>query len=139
MEAVLEMTRPPSRRAVAAKRVAAVVAGAVLAIVLCTGTDKGLESLGVYPPLSQPTAFSTPLLLLATLYRQVYGVLGAYVTARLAPDRPMGHVLVLGALGFVANVLGTVAGWSYGAHWYPMLLAALAIPCAWLGGVLGRR
>jgi hypothetical protein len=38
------------------------------------------------------------LFLLATAYRIVYGVAGSYVTARLAPDRPMQHALALGML-----------------------------------------
>jgi hypothetical protein len=35
--------------------------------------------------------------LLALVYRTVYGILGGYVTARLAPRAPMRHALILGA------------------------------------------
>lgn len=86
------------------------------------------------------------MLLLATIYRTVYGVLGAYVAARLAPYRPMTHALVLGGIGFFVSILGTVVTWNkgpeYGQHWYPITLIVLAIPTAWLGAKLfemGRK
>ncbi len=41
--------------------------------------------------------FDGPLLL-ATVYRTVCGVVGSYIIARLAPDRPMQHALVGGKL-----------------------------------------
>jgi hypothetical protein len=37
----------------------------------------------------------------ATLYRTLYGIAGAYLAARLAPNRPLMHALILGFLGFV--------------------------------------
>jgi hypothetical protein len=67
-------------------------------------------------------------------------VAGAYLTARLAPSRPMMHALVLGALGFVASLVGAVVTWNKGAafgpHWYPVGLVLLAMPQSWLGGRL---
>ena len=78
--------------------------------------------------------------LLATTYRTVYGVAGSYVAARLAPSRPMGHALVLGATGLVVSIVGAVATWnkvpSLGPHWYPLALVVLAMPPAWAGGKL---
>ena len=49
---------------------------------------------------------SDALFILATAYRTIYGVLGAYIAARLAPNRPMMHALILGALGTVAAAGG---------------------------------
>jgi hypothetical protein len=43
---------------------------------------------------------SDALFLLATVYRIVYSILGSYIIAWLAPDRPMGHALIGGILGF---------------------------------------
>ena len=94
--------------------------------------------MGIFPPLGQP--MSDALFLLATAYRIVYGVAGSYITARLAPDRPMQHALVGGAVGLVLSIVGAVATWnrvpSLGPHWYPLALVATALPCAWLGGKL---
>jgi hypothetical protein len=117
-------------------RIGAVTAGAVVGIILSTGTDAALVASGVFPPLDQPAKFTSSLLLLATVYRSIYGIGGAYLTAWLAPDHPMGHALVLGAMGLVASIAGAVTGWNYGPNWYPTALVVLAIPCAWAGGRL---
>ena len=116
----------------------AVVAGIVVGVVLTLVTDMVLHMVGVYPPWGQPVS-SGPLAL-ATMYRAVFGVVAAYVTARLAPYRPMGHALTGGFLGLVVSTIGAVVTWNkgpaYGPHWYPVALVVLAVPCAWLGGML---
>jgi len=116
----------------------AIVAGALAAIVLSIGTDAVLHAIGLYPPLGRP--MSDPLLLLATAYRAVYGIAGSYIAARLAPDRPMWHALVLGAIGCAVSLLGAVVTWNktevFGPHWYPVALVVLAMPQAWVGGKL---
>ena len=116
----------------------ALLAGMFAGILLSLGTDSVLHAIGLFPPLGQPV--SSPLLLLATAYRTVYGVLGAYIAARLAPNQPMMHALVLGMLGFIVSIVGAVVTWNmgpaYGPHWYPVALVVLAIPTAWLGGKL---
>ena len=120
------------------RSVAAVVAGALTGIVLSIGTDALLRAAGVLPAPGEVAPSAA--LLAATAYRTIYGVLGAWLTARLAPYRPMIHVLVLGALGLAANCAGTVATWNkgpaYGPHWYPLTLIVLALPTAWFGGKL---
>jgi surface polysaccharide O-acyltransferase-like enzyme len=120
------------------KSIGAVLAGAFVGVVLSIGTDMALRAAGVLPPLSEP-AGDIPLLL-ATVYRTAFGVLGAYITARLAPDRPMMHALVLGAVGLAATIVGTVITWNkgpaFGPHWYPLALIALAMPQSWAGGRL---
>ena len=116
----------------------ALLAGMFAGILLSLGTDYVLHAIGLFPPLGQPV--SSPLLLLATVYRTVYGVAGAYIAARLAPNQPMMHALVLGMLGFVVSLVGAVVTWNmgpaYGPHWYPVALVVLAIPTAWVGGKL---
>ncbi len=78
------------------------------------------------------------LFVLATLYRTVFTVAGGYLTARLAPGRPMRHAVVLGAIGIVAATAGTLATWDkgpeFGPKWYPISLIVLALP-----SVLCRR
>jgi hypothetical protein len=116
----------------------AVLIGIVVGVVLSLGTDAILRKLGVFPALGVRMAGG--LLLLATVYRTLYGVASSYLTARFAPNRPMGHALVLGLLGFVVSTAGAVATWNsgpaYGPHWYPVALIVLALPTAWVGGKL---
>lgn len=117
----------------------AVLAGLVAIFVLSLGTDQVLHSLGVYPPWGQPMR-DTGQNLLALSYRIVYGVLGSYLTARLALRAPMRHALILGAIGFVLSLAGTIAAirMDLGPSWYPIALVLTALPCAWLGGTLYR-
>jgi hypothetical protein len=117
----------------------AVLVGLLVGGILSVGTDQVLHVLKVYPPWGQRTP-SGPLLL-ATAYRIVYTILGAYVTARLAPDRPMKHVLALGIIGVILSIAGALATWNLdlGPHWYPIAIIVMALPCTWLGGQLFMR
>ena len=116
----------------------ALFAGFVVGVILSLGTDIVLHLLGVFPPLGQPVG-DKPLLL-ATIYRTIYSVIATYITARLAPNRPMAHALVAGAIGFAICTVGAVVTWNkgpaFGPHWYPVALIVLALPTAWLGGKL---
>ncbi|PYQ13663.1 MAG: hypothetical protein DMF80_14275 [Acidobacteria bacterium] len=127
---------PPRRRGL--RSVGAVLAGVLATVVASLATDAALRVTGVYPSGVEPMAGA--LFLLATAYRTVYGVAGAYIAARLTPDRPMQHALTLGALGLVVSIAGAVATWSrgpeFGPKWYPLALVVLAIPTAWAGGRL---
>jgi hypothetical protein len=118
----------------------AVLSGIVVVFLLSLGTDQLFHVLQVYPPWNQPMN-DTGDNLLALAYRLVYGVVGGYVTAKLAPHAPMRHALILGAIGTVLSILGAVAAISMkmGPSWYPIALVLTAVPCAWLGGRLAVR
>src|SRR5574341_38862 len=128
-------THPPRRMR---RSIGAVLAGFVVVVVLSLGTDVVLHATGVFPPWGE--AMSDALFLLATAYRTLYAVAGSYVTARLAPHRPMKHALAGGVVGLVLSTVGAVATWDrgpeFGPHWYPLALVATAMPCAWAGGRL---
>ena len=83
---------------------------------------------------------SDGLFALATAYRIVFGILGSYVMARLAPNRPMQHALIGGIIGVIASSVGAAVTWNHvpslGPHWYSIALAITALPCAWAGGQL---
>ena len=129
---------PPRRRW---RSVGAVVAGFVVVFVLSVGTDQVLHVLKVYPPWGEPMAGA--LYGMATAYRIVYTILGGYITARLAPDAPVRHALILGLVGLVAGLIGVmvnIAKPELGPLWYSIAVAVTGPPCAWLGGVLyGNR
>ncbi len=110
----------------------ALFAGFLAVVVLSLGTDLALHAIGVFPRLGE--AMSDALLLLATACRAVYSVAGSYITARLAPDRPMQHALAGGVVGLAVSIAGAVATWNrvptLGHHWYSLAIIALALPCA---------
>jgi hypothetical protein len=118
-----------------------VFAGFFATFILSIGTDILLHAAGVFPPWGQP--MSNALFALATAYRTIDTVVGGYITARLAPNKPMGHVWTLGVIGLLAAIAGTVATWNkgpeFGPKWYPVALVVLAIPSVWLGGKLAQR
>ena len=124
---------PRSRRR--RRSIGAVAAGLLAIFAVTTGVDIVMQLTGVFPPADAPP-MSNALFLLAFGYRFVFDVAGGYLTARLAPDRPMRHALALGGVGLVLSIAGTIALWNAGPHWYPIGLAASALPCAWLGGRL---
>jgi len=129
------LTAPAPRRL--GRRILAVFAGLLANAIPATAIDAALHASGVYPPMG--VRMSDALFLLALSYRLVLGVAGSYLTARLAPDRPMQHALALGGMGVLLGTAGTVAFWDAGSAWYPLTLIALTMPCAWLGGRLRQR
>jgi hypothetical protein len=117
------------------KSIGAVFAGLLFIFVTHIGTDAIMHAKGVFPPAGQPM-FNIGQLLMASLYRGIFSIIGCYITARLAPRRPMLHALTLGGIGVVLSTAGAIALWDMGPAWYPLSLIALSIPYAWLGGKL---
>jgi uncharacterized membrane protein len=117
----------------------AVLIGFVAVVILSLGTDQILHWLGVYPPWGEPM-YDRRLNLLALSYRLVYSVIGSYIAARFAPHSPMAHAVALGVVGLVPSVAGAIIAipMDLGPAWYPIAIVILAVPCAWLGGVLYR-
>jgi hypothetical protein len=134
---VLAVANPPRRSRRVLRSIGAVAAGLVAIFAVTTVTDVVMHASGVFPPPGAP--MSGALFLLALAYRFVFDVAGCWLTARLAPARPMRHALVLGSIGLVLSIAGAAAMWNAGTHWYPLALAASALPCAWLGGRLSSR
>jgi hypothetical protein len=128
-------TQPPRR---VPRSIGAVVAGLLVVIILSIGTDVVMHASKIFPPWGE--RMTDTLFVLATAYRSVYAVAGGYLPARLAPDRPMKHALVLGFVGLGLSIAGLLATWNagpeLGPRWYPIALVVTALPCAWLGGKL---
>ncbi|HEX2875350.1 MAG TPA: hypothetical protein VHP33_29060 [Polyangiaceae bacterium] len=122
------------------RSVGAVLAGLVAIVVTHTGTDAICHATGVFPPAGD--VMSDALFGLATAYRVFFEVLGAALTAYLAPARPLKHALVLGTIGVVASTAGLLATISHtpqlGPLWYPLALIVTSLPACWLGAALVR-
>jgi hypothetical protein len=120
------------------RSILAVLAGIAVGIVLSVGTDWALHLIGFVPAPAQNNPWPNQFLLLAAVYRSIYGVISGYLIARLAPNRPMGHSLLAGALGTLVCTLAAFAMWSstVGQHWYGLALVLTATPTAWIGAKL---
>ncbi len=119
------------------KSIGAVFAGILVIVIGSTVIDQILHATGVYPDkyLTHATA------LIASSYRLLISIGGAYLTAKLAPANPMKHAMILGYIGTVLGLVGVIATWNLnlGPRWYPISLAVLAIPQCWFGGWLYLR
>ena len=117
------------------RSVGAVAAGFVAVAIVSLGTDIVMHATGVYPPWGQ--RMSDALFALATLYRTIYGIGGSYITARLAPNKPMQHSIAGALIGIILSTAATAATWNkgpeFGPHWYPIALIVFTLPTAWLG------
>ncbi|HZH04003.1 MAG TPA: hypothetical protein VEY30_09475 [Myxococcaceae bacterium] len=120
------------------RSVGAVLAGLVSLAAISTLTDALLHATGVFSPYGQPMA--SALFLLPTAYRFLYGIGAGYLTARLAPDRPVRHALILGGIGVAISLAGAIATWNagpeFGPKWYALAVIAIALPTTWLGARL---
>src|SRR5262245_35739704 len=113
------------------RSIVSIFLGFITVVLLSLGTDELFHLLQVYPPWSQP--MNNPgLNLLALTYRIIYTILGSYIAARLAPSSPTLHAWVLGVVGCVIATAGAIATipLHLGPSWYPIALAAAALPCA---------
>ena len=129
--AVFRSTENPRRLG---RSVGAVSAGFVTVLVTHTGMDAILHATAVFPT---DQAMSNELFGLALAYRVVFTVLGGYVTARLAPSKPIKHAFLLGALGLLGSGAGLIATLvsvpRLGPVWYPVLLLLTTLPACLLG------
>jgi hypothetical protein len=118
------------------RSVLAVMAGFVVVVVLSLLTDIFLYKAGAIPTPGQ--RMSDSMLLVASIYRTAYAVVGSYISDRLAPYEPMVHALIGGFIGLVLSIVGVVVSWNHvstmGPRWYPISLVITALPAAWLGG-----
>lgn len=120
------------------KSVWAVVAGIAIGVILSIATDILLESTGamIRQPFDDNPSW---LIAIVVIYRTVYTIIGSYITAKLAPNHPMKHVMIVGMIGVILGTVGAIVMWDVPPHWYPITLVILTLPAAWLGGKMATR
>jgi hypothetical protein len=130
----------PESRAGRGRSILAIVAGLLAIFILSLSLDQVFHLLEVYPPSGVPM-WETGDFVLASSYRLVINTFGCWLAARLAPQNPMKHALILGWIGFALTIVGLVVAivQNMGHLWYPVLLALTAVPCAWLGGRIATK
>jgi hypothetical protein len=128
------------------KSIVAILAGIIFIVVTHTATDFILESLGIFPPppnRAQPgQRFDVPWMVATALtYRIIFQIAGGYLTAFLAPSRPVLHSVILGLIGLVMSTAAavTVIPLDWGPAWYPIALAISSLPSVWFGGWLASK
>ena len=136
----MQATNTSSGTSKVGRSVLAVLAGLVFIVIVSTIIDQMFHILDVYPAWGQPM-METSDNLLALSYRILIGVVSGYIVARLAPKAPIAHALVLGAIGTLLTIAGTIAAMSMelGPLWYPVLLAISIVPTVYIGAKLAVR
>ncbi len=116
------------------KSIGAILAGFIFVVAVSIVTDIILTQAGIMKhPFDQNTNMFIGLVI---LYRNVYSTIGSYITASLAPSKPMRHAMIGGFIGFVLSIVGAIVMKDEGPSWYAISLIVLALPSAWLGGKL---
>lgn len=121
------------------RSIVAIAVGFVVIAALALGTDLAIRAAipGAFGPTGRTD--SVPILLLVLGYVGLYATFGCWLAARLAPDRPMRHAIILGLLGFAFNIMGTIAAWDTAPRWYHISALCLVMLWAWLGGYIRER
>jgi hypothetical protein len=120
------------------KSIGAVIAGLAALAILSIITDTVLQKTGV---MKTEPFVENPVWLIAmiVLYRTIFNTFGCYLTARLAPSKPMIHAMILGIIGVVLTIVGLIAMWDVPPRWYPVSLIILTLPASWLGGKMATK
>ncbi len=120
------------------RSIGAIIVGILSGAIPTIACDKFLELNGF---MNAENFAATPLGIIYAViaYRAVFNILGCYVCARLAPKAPMVHCLIIGALGLVGSLAATISMPEAGPQWYGFSVAAISLPCAWIGAQIRLR
>lgn len=116
------------------KSIGAVLAAFIAVGVVTTATDYVFEPFLGIASVSISLVFAWMV-----IYRFIYDTLGCYLVARLAPNHPIRHVWIVGILGLVIGLTGTillVGNPAAGPLWYGIVVALSSLLSAWLGARL---
>jgi uncharacterized BrkB/YihY/UPF0761 family membrane protein len=118
------------------KSIFAVFAGLIFIVATHTIVDQVLQAKNILP--KDNLWVSTNLILLVIFYRAILSFFGCFLTAHLAPQKPLKHSLILGGIGTVFSIIGSIANQHYnlGPNWYPWTLVILSLPIAYFAGYL---
>lgn len=117
------------------KSIGAILAGFALGAILSITTDSILEKLGIMS-MENFQQSSFVIIVLVIVYRFIFNVVGCYLTAKLAPNKPMKHVIIIGIIGALLSILAAIALWDKAIPFYNITIILISIPSAWVGGKL---
>ena len=117
------------------KSIGAILAGFLIGAILSVGTDLLLNAAGILN-MESFKENSPGIIFMVIVYRLIYNIFGCYVTAKLAPTKPMKHALIIGFAGTVFAILGSAAMWDQAVAWYNISVILISLPAAWMGAKL---
>lgn len=117
------------------KSIGAIVAGFALGAILSIGMDFLFDKLGIMS-MENFKQTSSSIICTVITYRFAFNVVGCYLAAKLAPYKPMKHVIIIGISGTVLSLLGAFTMWDKAIPFYNIAIILIALPSAWIGGKL---
>jgi len=117
------------------KSIGAIAAGFLLGAVLSIVADILFNSADLMN-MENFKETSSGIIFVVIVYRFIFNVCGCYLTAKLAPSKPMKHALIIGVIGTVLAILGSAAMWDKAVAWYNVTVILISFPSAWLGAKL---
>jgi nitrate/nitrite transporter NarK len=116
------------------KSIGVILLAFIINALLSVVTDFLLESIGVLPA-PEKGLFDTWAIILVLFYRGGYTILTGFIIAKLAPRKAMLYAIIVGIIGILITVIATnsPAFADKAPSWYGYTLAAITIPCLWLG------
>lgn len=130
------------------KSIGVVLLGLLLPAILATIVDTVLEKGGVFPSVEHQKQYGFNVVwmnILALAYRFGFSALGGFLVAKLAPSKPMRHVVILGTIGTVIAIVANIAAAKMPETanvlpiWFSVVMVLMAFPAVWLGGKLALK
>jgi hypothetical protein len=118
------------------RSILAVGAGFFATAILSLGGDLAFRALAPDAFDSVGRARSAGSLIIVLAYVALSGFIGAYLTARLAVQRPVAHAVALGLIALAINAVVTFFAWDTAPAWYHAATLLLIVPVAFLAGTL---
>jgi hypothetical protein len=76
----------------------------------------------------------THVLAITLLYTALFSVIGAYLVARIAIQRPLLHAAIFGGVMLALSALSATFLWRTAPPWYHLATLAMVLPAALIGG-----
>lgn len=126
------------------RSVLAVLLGIITLTVISFAVEAGMDPLllKLFPhALPNAAALGQNLTVRAVMF--AYGAasiaVGGYVTARVARRAPVGHALAMGLLQSVLTLVAMYAVVTHASTSIWVISTVMAVPAAWLGGLIASR
>ena len=121
-----------------ARRILAIVVGFVVTGLLIVPTTKLV--MWALPAAfdTQGGTHDTSILLLMHVYVALFATFGCWLAARLAPDHPLRHAMIVGALGVLLNASNPNI-WTMYPLWSNVISIGTPLLWGWIGGTIRER
>jgi hypothetical protein len=95
--------------------------------------------LGLSRRLDADTELAALALVVVLVATAVAVMAGSFLAARMAPQHPLFHALLVGSIAYVLSMSATSILWTEAPAWFHMAVVLIQLPAALVGGLLTVR